>query len=130
MKILIKRQYKKEKYTIGKMYIDGVYFCDTLEPPVRADGVKVYGKTAIPAGTYKVVMSYSPKFKRRLPEVLAVPNFVGIRFHAGNRVEDTHGCCCVGKNKVVAGLTESRATESRICSLLEREKEIFVTYEN
>ncbi len=127
MKITIERLYKKEKYTIGKMSIDGVCFCNTLEPPVRPDGVKIYGKTAIPSGTYKVVMSYSPKFKRVLPEVLGVPNFTGIRFHAGNTVKDTLGCPLVGKNKVVGGLVESRNTENILVSKLKNEKEIWVT---
>lgn len=127
MRITIERKYKKEKYTIGKMFLDGVYFCDTLEDTVRPKGVKIYGETAIPASTYKVVLSYSPKFKRVLPEVLSVPNFSGIRIHRGNTAKDTLGCVLVGKNKVVGGLTESADTEIKLMERLKREKEIWLT---
>ena len=88
MKLLLKRIALRDTYTIGKIYIDGEYFCDTLEDKVRdlnkngvfdGDEKKVYGETAIPYGTYKVILSYSPKFKRILPELLDVPCFTGIR---------------------------------------------------
>lgn len=103
MKIYVERTYKKEKYTIGKMYIDGEYFCDTLEDTVRPKGVKIYGETAIPASTYKVVLSYSPKFKRVLPEVLSVPMFTGIRIHRGNWAdhEEFYKKICVNHSKSV-----------------------------
>lgn len=127
MKILVERKYKKEKYTIGKMYLDGEYFCDTLEDTVRPKGVKVYGETAIPASTYKVVLSYSPKFKRVLPEVLSVAMFSGIRIHRGNYPSDTLGCILVGKNKIVGGLTESADTEIRLMEKLKRASEIWLT---
>lgn len=94
MELLIKRLYKKDNYTIGKLYIDGVLFCDTLEDKDRSlsddDAVsdiqmkKVYGETAIPTGMYSVVLSYSPKFKRILPEIQNVKGFSGIRIHSGN----------------------------------------------
>lgn len=127
MKILVDRRYKKEKYTIGKMYVDGEYFCDTLEDTVRPKGVKIYGETAIPASTYKVVLSYSPKFKRVLPEVLSVPMFSGIRIHRGNYPSDTLGCILIGKNKIVGGLTESADTEVRLMEKLKRATEIWLT---
>lgn len=127
MKILVDRRYKKEKYTIGKMYIDGEYFCDTLEDTVRPKGVKIYGETAIPASTYKVVLSYSPKFKRILPEVLSVPMFTGIRIHRGSYPQDTLGCVLVGKNKIVGGLTESANTEIKLMEKLKRTTEIWLT---
>ena len=92
MKLLLKRIALRDTYTIGKIYIDGEYFCDTLEDKVRdlnkngvfdGDEKKVYGETAIPYGTYKVILSYSPKFKRILPELLDVPCFTGIRIQGG-----------------------------------------------
>lgn len=84
MKITVKRTFKGEKYTIGHMYLDGKYFCDTLEDVVRPDGTKVYGQTAIPAGKYPCQLTYSPRFKKILPHIMNVPNFEGVRIHAGN----------------------------------------------
>ena len=120
------RKYKKSDYTIGKLYINGTYFCDTLEDTVRPNGVKVYGETAIPYGKYKVVLSYSPKFKRVLPEILSVPMFTGVRMHRGNWAKDTLGCILVGKNKVVGGLTESTDTEIKLISTLKRATEMWI----
>lgn len=97
MKITLKRNFKGPDYTIGKLYIDGHYFCDTLEDTVRK--VKIAGKTAIPAGTYKVKKTMSPRFKKILPEILNVPNFTGVRIHAGNTAADTDGCLLLGLNK-------------------------------
>lgn len=93
MKLLLKRIALRDTYTIGKLYIDGQYWCDTLEPPVRdlnRNGVfdngekKVPGNSAIPYGTYDVVVNISPKFKRLLPRLLRVPHFEGILIHRGN----------------------------------------------
>jgi hypothetical protein len=82
--------------TLGKMYVDGVDTCYTLEDVVRPDGEKVYGQTAIPAGRYRVDVTYSPHFQRDLPILLDVPNFQGVRIHKGNRPADTEGCILVG----------------------------------
>ena len=108
MKIKVKRIAFKDTYTIGKFYIDDVYFCDTLEDKVRPDGVKVYGETAIPHGTYKVIMSMSNRFKKELPLIVDVPMFEGIRIHGGNTEADTHGCILVGKNTDIGKLTQSQ----------------------
>lgn len=106
-KVEVKRIFMCSEYTIGKLYIDGAYFCDTLEDTVRA-GEKVYGKTAIPAGTYKVKMTWSPRFKRYLPELLNVPNFSGVRIHSGNTATDTEGCLLLGLNKVKGRILNSK----------------------
>ena len=98
MKVKVKRTFKGEEYTIGKLYIDDNYFCDTLEDTVR-NGVKVYGKTAIPAGKYKVKKTMSPRFQKILPEILNVPGFSGVRIHSGNTAADTEGCLLLGLNK-------------------------------
>jgi len=88
--------------TIGRLSVDGSYLCDTLEDVVRevkGESVKTWkvpGDTAIPVGSYQVLITYSPKFKRNLPLLLAVPGFDGIRIHAGNTKEDTEGCILVG----------------------------------
>ena len=107
MKIKIIRTFKGSEYTIGKLYIEDSYFCDTLEDVVR-NGVKIYGKTAIPAGKYKVKKTKSPRFNKILPEILNVPNFAGVRIHAGNTAKDTEGCILLGLNKVKGQVINSQ----------------------
>lgn len=109
MKVEVKRTFKGTEYTIGKLYIDGHYLCDTLEDTVR-NGVKIAGKTAIPAGTYKVRKTMSPRFKKVLPEILNVPGFTGVRIHAGNTAIDTDGCLLLGLNKKKGQVLESQTT--------------------
>ena len=79
---------------------------------------KVYGQTAIPTGTYRVIISYSNKFKRQMPLLLNVPGFLGIRIHSGNTEKDTEGCLIVGKNKVVGKVIESKDTYNKLFSIL------------
>jgi hypothetical protein len=110
MKIKIVRQHFKENYTIGRLYADDVYICDTLEDKVRPDGVKIAGETAIPYGKYLSGLTYSAKFQKYLPEIFDVPHFTGIRIHSGNTAEDTQGCILVGKNKEVGKVLESQKT--------------------
>lgn len=120
MKIVIKRIAKKSTYTIGKMYIDNKYFCDTLEDKDRGlkDSmsvndilrIKVKGETCIPSGTYKVDYTYSPRFKKKMPLVCNVKGFEGIRFHTGNTDKDSEGCILVGLNKIKGKLIDSRIT--------------------
>lgn len=109
MKVEVKRTFKGTEYTIGKLYIDGHYLCDTLEDTVR-NGVKIAGKTAIPAGTYKVKKTMSPRFKKVLPEILNVPGFTGVRIHSGNTAADTDGCLLLGLNKKKGQVLESQTT--------------------
>ena len=96
-----------DRATIGELLIDGVFFCYTLEDEVRADGVKVYGETAIPIGDYDVEVTYSPKFKRDMPLIFNTPQktvekdgvkFDGVRFHGGNTAKDSHGCPLIAFN--------------------------------
>lgn len=128
MNITLNRIAKKSKYTIGKLYIDGEYFCDTIEDTDRGltqtmtdaqiKSKKVYGQTAIPTGTYRVIISYSNKFKRQMPLLLNVPGFLGIRIHSGNTEKDTEGCLIVGKNKAVGKVIESKDTYNKLFSIL------------
>ena len=120
MKLTIDRKYKKENYTIGKLYINGQYFCDTCEDKDRGltqdmdentiFDIKVYGKTAIPTGLYTLSYTYSPKFKKYLLLVNNVPGFSGIRIHAGNTADDSLGCILVGRNTQVGKVMNSRTT--------------------
>ena len=147
MEILVKRIAKKSKYTIGKMYIDGQYICDTLEDTDRGlnqnmsleeiKKKKVYGETAIPTGTYKVDMNtVSPKFNNRvwakpyggkLPRLIAVPGYEGVLIHAGNRAEDTLGCVLVGENKAVGQVLNSQVTFKKVMSILTKGTNITIT---
>lgn len=80
--------------TIGRLYVDGESQCWTLEDQVRDH--KIPGVTAIPAGKYQVIISWSPRFKKLLPLLLNVPNYSGVRIHPGNAPKDTEGCILVG----------------------------------
>lgn len=149
MEILVKRIAKKSKYTIGKMYIDGQYICDTLEDADRGlnqnmslkeiNNKKVYGETAIPTGTYKVDMNtVSPKFKSRiwakpyggkLPRLVLVPGYDGVLIHPGNKAKDTLGCILVGENKAVGQVLNSQVTFKKIMSILTKGTNITITIE-
>lgn len=120
MKLTLKRIALKSDYTIGKLYIDGKYFCDTLEDTVRdlTKDPKIPGATAIPAGTYRVSVTYSPKFGRDLPLVENVPYFTGIRIHRGNTAADTSGCILVGENKAVGKVLNSTLYEKELTEML------------
>ena len=86
-------------YTLGRLFVDGLYECWTLEDQVRPAGEKVKGATAIPAGTYKVTIDLSHRFGKMMMHVLDVPNFDGIRIHSGNTTRDTEGCILVGYDR-------------------------------
>lgn len=128
MEILVKREYKKKDYTIGKMYINGEYFCDTLEDTDRGltqimtlseiKEVKEYGCTNIPTGRYQVAYTYSPRFKKNLPLLLNVPAFEGVRIHSGNTHKDTEGCILLGENKAVGKVLNSRKTMDEFLRIL------------
>lgn len=140
MDLKLKRIFRGDKYTIGHLYIDGDYYCDVLEDVDRGltddmseeeiKRIKIYGKTAIPTGRYKVEVTYSPKFKRYLPILLNVKGFTGIRIHSGNTPEDTLGCLLVGYNKEKGKVLNSRVTSDKLTALLRNcEEEIHITIE-
>ena len=106
MKILLKRLHKTSKSTIGELSIDGKFECYTLEDVERES--KIYGKTAIPKGTYEIVMTMSNRFKIVLPLLLNVPNFEGVRIHAGNYAKDTEGCILLGQNRSIDFIGNSK----------------------
>lgn len=121
MKLRLERLWKKSGYTVGRLYVDDKLFCNTLEDVVRRlpEEKKIPGKTAIPAGTYRVIFNWSPKFGRNLPRLLNVPYFEGTLIHPGNTAEDSAGCILVGKNTSIGRLSESRYTSDRLNVLIE-----------
>ena len=138
MKLKLDRYYKGPNYTIGRLYIDGKYFCDTLEDVDRGllqsmsleeiNSLKVYGETAIPRGTYKITLDVqSPKYKNRsqykfckgyLPRLLNVIGYDGILINIGNYIKDKYGCILVGENKVKGQVINSTATFKRLYNIL------------
>lgn len=145
MKLKIDRTYKKEKYTIGRLYVDGVFFCNTLEDvdrgldesttAIEIAEKKVYGETAIPTGTYKVVLDvYSPKFGKKeyyknfcggyLPRLLNVKGFNGILIHRGVDQYDSAGCILVGWNRVKGKLVDSQKAFEELYKMMKKADEI------
>ena len=139
MKIKVERKWKKATYTIGRLYVDGLYYFNTLEDRDRGlrqtDPIsfiktrKVAGETAIPAGIYRVTMNVtSPKYagvswywslcRGMMPRLLDVPGFEGILIHPGNDALDTRGCILVGKNTKVGKLTDSKACFKHLYGLM------------
>lgn len=128
MEIKVKRIAKRDTYTIGKMYINGEYFCDTLEDKDRGltsdmsteqiSKLKVYGQTAIPTGTYPVIWNYSNKFNKMMPLLLNTPGYAGVRIHSGNTDKDTLGCILVGINSQVGKVLNSRDTVNKLYPII------------
>ena len=121
MRILLQRHALKAGYTIGRMEINGRYFCDTLEDTDRGlrgsmtedeiAALKVKGATAIPTGTYRIDMqTRSPRFGRVLPRLVSVKGYAGVLIHSGNTAADTEGCILVGENRERGKVLNSRAT--------------------
>lgn len=104
MKLILITDTIGKNYTFGKLYIDGELICDILEDQTRdlngdgkLDTPKVWGKTAIPYGTYEMTLIDSPHFKRKVPILAGVPGFTSIEIHPGNTIDDTNGCLLPGQ---------------------------------
>lgn len=141
MKLTLKRKFLGDKYTVGDLFINGKFFCNTIEDKVRGLPAtcpytpkgqsckckgKIYAETAIPAGTYKVTMEYSPRFKRKLPLLHNVPHFIGILIHSGTTAVDSAGCVLVGNNTIKGKVTGSRVTSDKLNAILSKEKHITI----
>lgn len=143
MELVLERKYCKEKYTVGKLFIDGVFFSNTLEDKVRDvnkngkfdnEEYKVCGETAIPYGEYEITLDVvSPKFskyqfykdvcKGKLPRLLDVPDFDGVLIHCaeGPKGADLlQGCIAVGNNTIKGGLTNCKETFKKLYSILDK----------
>ena len=133
MKLILKRIAKRADYTIGRLTDEkGDRICDTLEPTWRnykGGELKVPKKSAVPEGTYRVVVTKSWKFGKYLPLLVGVPGFEGIRIHSGNTNKDTDGCILVGQNLEKGKVLMSRMTLERLMKLIENEKRVFLTIE-
>ena len=150
MELLLKRIARRDSYTIGKLYVDGSYFCDTVEDKDRGldqllplsvnKAKKKHGVTAIPVGRYRVTLSVkSQRFGQKkqyaacngyLPRLINVPAFDGVLIHIGNTASDTEGCILVGKNTQVGKVLESTQTFWKLYSLLQDAKdEIYIKVE-
>jgi len=137
MKLQLKRIARKKLYTIGHLYINGQYFCDTLEDPDRClsstmtvpeiSRKKIKGDTAIPTGKYAITMKVvSPKYSNftkypyvkfcggKMPRLCCVPGYEGVLIHAGNTQKDTEGCILVGENKVVGKVINSQTVWKKL----------------
>lgn len=132
IKLKLKRIAFKDTYTIGRLYINDEYFCDTLEDKYRGNELsktKIAGQTAIPTGRYQVTLNVSPKFKRLLPRLLSVPFFEGILIHRGNTDKDSAGCILVGENKEIGKVINSTIYENKLIEILKKDSDITISIE-
>lgn len=137
VQLLLIRKYKKADYTIGQLYVNGIFMCNTIEDTDRGlhnkmseaylKSRKVANLTAIPTGTYRLRVTMSPKFKRELIEVCDVPAFTGIRIHRGNTAADSSGCILPGMNTAVGKVTDSTRFELELTKLVKADKDAYIT---
>lgn len=128
MEIDLLRDKLSDKRTLGKLSFDGVFFCYTCEDTVRAPGVKIHGQTAIPYGRHKVVANYSPRFKKRMAEIIC-KGFSGVRFHNGLHEGHTEGCVLTGTNRNAVSIYGKCGDEvnKKILDAIDAGFEIFIT---
>lgn len=121
MKIKIVRDTYTQESTISNLYINDVFFCYVLEDKVRkANEAKIWGKTAIPAGTYTVVLTFSDRFQQYMPLLLNVPGYQGVRMHWGSFAKDTEGCLLVGTNKMKDFINGSKTMYAKLFAVLKK----------
>ena len=126
--------------TLGSLFVDGEFECFTLEdlvrevPELAVEKWKVPGKTAIPSGTYRVIVSMSARFQKLLPLLVDVPGFQGVRIHSGNVAADTEGCILVGNLRADAAVLDSRVAFQglfpKIQAALDRDEQVHIRITN
>lgn len=134
--LLLRRIYLDEKYTIGKLFVNGVYLCDTLEDAVidinkngkiELPEVKIKGASAIPYGFYPITLYNSPRFGMLLPLLNNVNSFSYILIHSGNTIDDTDGCILVGENTQKGKVLNSKKVLKKLMDILVKAKQITIT---
>lgn len=125
MKLNLKRLHKTKNSTIGELTVDGLFQCYTLEDIER--DIKVKSETAIPKGTYKVIINQSNRFKRLLPLLIDVPGFEGVRIHSGNSNHDTEGCILVGETRSKDFIGKSRKAFDKLFDKMKEAESITIT---
>ena len=135
------RKYRKEKYTIGLLYANGEFLCNIVEDRDRGLNnnmsaaailkIKVPSETAIPTGTYRLVVNESPKFKREMIEVVGVPGFTGIRIHNGVNADHSSGCLIPGLNTIKGGVSDSKRYEEiltkKVKASMAKNEDVYLT---
>ena len=138
MNLTLIRIHTNSQYTISHLYVDGIYLCDAIEDTDRKldesmteeeiRNKKVYCETAIPTGKYRVILTWSMKFKRLMPRLLNVKGFDGILIHSGNTEKSSCGCLIVGYNKIKGKVINSREAFNKLLKILkDTEEEIYIT---
>lgn len=123
MNLVLKRDVFANKFTLGRLLVDGRHFgftCEDKDRKLEEDGEKVYGETAIPRGKYQVVVTFSNRFKRPMPLLLGVPGFEGVRIHGGNTDADTLGCPLLGSQRTQTGVANCAAVNKALIELIEK----------
>jgi hypothetical protein len=133
MELLLKREPSDTRCTPGRLYVNGKWFCYTLEDVIRPDGVKVAAQTAIPPGRYEMVYNWSDRFGKFLPLLLNVKNFSGVRIHSGNTAADSSGCILVGKTKAKGAVGKSRDAFNELDAILHpasKKEKLYIEIQN
>lgn len=137
MTLRLVREPSLNHVTLGCLFVEGHFSCFTIEDEIREQaGVpvttwKVPRQTAIPAGTYRVIVTPSHRFGRPLPLIVDVPGFAGVRIHSGNTIDDTEGCLLVGRDRRPGRVLQSRVALEALCPLIEHAPgDIWIVIEN
>ena len=128
--LLLKRSTFSQHATMGTLSVNDEFFSHTLEDVDRRlenGGSKIHGKTSIPRGSYNVIINESQRFKKRMPLLVSVPGFEGVRIHSGNTAEDTEGCILVGTADSVDHISNSRVAYNKLMNILEGAEHVRIT---
>jgi hypothetical protein len=127
MKIKLKRDVFSDTFTLGSLFVNWNligFTCEDADRKLEEGGGKIYGKTAIPRGMYKVTLSFSHRFQKVMPEILSVPGYTGVRIHGGNTHEDTLGCPLLGSVRTQTGVAKCKEVNQRLINMIEAAEEL------